>query len=98
MKIEKEKKEQTLFVKLEGRLDTKTSPDLENEIFAETDISNIYFDFEKLVYVASAGLRVLLKVHKALAAQKGKLVLRNISEDVMEVLEMTGFADILTIE
>ena len=99
MKIDKSITGDTLLVKLEGRLDTKTSPELEESLQEETtDIIDIRMDFENLVYLSSAGLRVLLKAHKAQKARQGKVIVTNVNDTVMEVLEMTGFADILVIE
>lgn len=85
-------------VGVEGRLDTTTSPLLEKAL-EETmvDSTDLILDMEKLDYVSSAGLRVLLSVHKKMSAV-GTLKLINVGDMVMEVLEMTGFADILVIE
>ena len=92
MDINFNKCEKTMNVSLVGRLDTTTAPELEN-LLAENyeGISSLIFDCERLVYISSAGLRVLLTAHKRV---KGNLKLTNVSELVMEVLEMTGFADI----
>ena len=95
MKIEFTKNEGVMNVTLEGRLDTTTAPELErflNENYS--GVSELTFDCEKLVYVSSAGLRVLLTAHKKM---RGAMKLTNVSELVMEVLEMTGFADIWVI-
>ena len=96
MKIEFNNNNGTLNVTLSGRLDTVTAPELDS-FLAENgkDIEAIAIDCEKLLYVSSAGLRVLLSTHKKM---KGNLKLVNVCELVMEVFEMTGFADILTIE
>jgi anti-sigma B factor antagonist len=88
----------TLAAKLEGRIDTLTSPVLEKELFADENIVDMRLDFEKIVYLSSAGLRVLLKAHKTQKAKHGKVILTNVCETVMEVLEMTGFADLLVLE
>ena len=83
---------------LEGRLDTVTAPEFEKEVKASFDeAESLVLDFEKLDYISSAGLRVLLSVHKALNG-KGGLKLINVNEIVGEVFDVTGFADILTIE
>ena len=96
MKIDFNKKGKELIVVIEGRLDTITAPELESFLVSNCDeISSLIFDCEKLVYVSSAGLRVLLTAHKRM---KGSMKLTNVSELVMEVLEMTGFADIWVIE
>ena len=83
---------------LAGRLDTVTAPDLE-QAFKEslTGITDLTLDFENLEYISSAGLRVLLSAYRTMNA-KGGMKLTNINEIVREVLEVTGFADILTIE
>ena len=96
MKIEFTKDASALAVAIDGRLDTNTAPELE-AFLAENaiDMKEIVIDCAKLVYVSSAGLRVLLGAHKKL---RGAMRLKNVSELVMEVLEMTGFTDILVIE
>ena len=83
---------------LDGRLNTTTAPVLEaavNELPAE--ITELVLDMEKVAYISSAGLRVLLAAQK-LMNKKGTMVLTGVCEEVMEVFEMTGFADILVIE
>ena len=85
-----------LHVALDGRLDTTTAPELENLISHNYDgTGSIVIDCEKLSYISSAGLRVLLAAQKK---TKGAMKLTNVCELVMEVFEMTGFADILVIE
>ena len=87
-----------LTVALEGRLDTTTAPKLEEELRGSVDgITRLVFDVEKLEYISSAGLRVLLAMQK-LMNQQGEMVLQNVNEAVMEVFEVTGFSDILSIE
>lgn len=98
MNIQKTVNGTTLTVKLEGRLDTTTSPKLEEELKGSVDgVTCLILDFEKLEYVSSAGLRVLLSMQKIMAKQ-GEMHIKNVNETVMEVFEITGFADILTIE
>ena len=88
----------TLEIALEGRLDTMTAPDLEAELQKDVDkIESLVLDFSKLDYISSAGLRVLLSAHKAMVS-KGGMKVTNVNEIVQEVLDVTGFADILTIE
>ena len=95
LKIEK-KNAETLA--LEGRLDTLTAPELEAEISAMfPTVQTLTLDMEKLDYISSAGLRVILKTQKALA-QKAGLKLISVSDNVREVFEITGFSDFLTIE
>ena len=85
-----------LQVSVEGRLDTITAPDFESALLNNSEgISSLVIDCENLVYVSSAGLRVLLAAHKRM---KGAMKLINVCELVMEVFEMTGFADIWVIE
>ena len=87
-----------LNIALEGRLDTTTAPMLEEELNASTDgVTILVFDFAKLEYISSAGLRILLAMQKKMNKQ-GKMIIRNVCEDIMEVFEITGFGDILTIE
>ena len=98
MTIEIKKNAKETTIEVVGRLDTITAPVLEqtiNDIFS--NIESLVLDFKGLEYISSAGLRVLLGAQKKI--QKiGSMKLINVCEDVMEVLEMTGFADILTIE
>ena len=83
---------------LEGRLDTVTSPSLEAELKNALDgVSELIMDFEKLEYISSAGLRVLLTAQKEMN-KKGVMKLTNVNETIMEIFEVTGFSDILTIE
>jgi anti-sigma B factor antagonist len=83
---------------LSGRLDTLTAPELEQKIKdALPDCAALTIDMASLEYVSSAGLRVLLSAHKAFSA-KGGLTLTHVSEAIMEILDVTGFSDILTIE
>ena len=98
MDIKKAKNGTALTLAIEGRIDTTTAPQLETEIKAGTDgITELYLDFSGVEYISSAGLRVLLSAQKAMNRQ-GKMVLSHVSEPVMEVFEVTGFSDILTIE
>ena len=83
---------------LEGRLDTVTAPELEKELKASLDgISELTLDFDKLDYISSAGLRVLLSTQKVMTKQ-GALKIVHVNETIMEIFEVTGFTDILTIE
>lgn len=97
MTIVKEAAAGTLTVKLDGRLDTITSPDLEQSLSDLTGVKHLVLDFEKIGYISSAGLRVLLALQKRMGIQ-GDMVVRHVDKMVMEVLEMSGFVDILTIE
>ena len=85
-------------IALEGRLDTTTAPQLDTELKQNLgDAETLIFDFEKLDYISSAGLRLLLQAQK-LMNKRGSMVIRNVNETVMEVFEVTGFSDVLTIE
>ena len=96
MKIDFSKTNSELTVAIDGRLDTTTAPELESFLSEQYNgVTAITFDCEKLSYVSSAGLRVLLTAHKRM---KGAMKLTGVGELVMEVFEMTGFADILVIE
>lgn len=98
MNIQKTVTGTTLAVQLEGRLDTTTSPKLEEELRGSVDgMTSLAIDFEKLEYISSAGLRVLLSMQKIMNKQ-GEMLLKNVSETIMEVFEVTGFSDILSIE
>lgn len=84
---------------LTGRLDTTTAPDFQKTLLDEIQSGkNIVLDFSSLAYVSSAGLRALLIGQKTVTANQQTMVLRNVSEEIMEVFDMTGFSDILTIE
>ena len=97
MEIGIERNGNTLEIKLADRLDTVTSPQLEEKLKKELEgITNLQFDFAELEYVSSAGLRVLLTASKKMKKQ-GKMEIHNVNEEVMEVFTITGFADILTI-
>lgn len=97
MTITKETSPKTLTVKLDGRLDTITSPDLEQALTDLAGVEHLVLDFGKISYISSAGLRVLLALQKRMGKQ-GDMVVRHVDKMVMEVLEMSGFVDILTIE
>ncbi|MBR0397551.1 MAG: STAS domain-containing protein [Eubacterium sp.] len=87
-----------LSVALEGRLDTTTAPELDNSLKESiADVKELVFDFSKLEYISSAGLRVLLSAQKTMN-QQGSMKLLNVSSEVNEIFEVTGFSDILTIE
>lgn len=86
-----------LTVTLEGRLDTTTAPQLEAELKSSLEgVDSLTLNFEKLEYLSSAGLRVILSAQKIMNKQ-GEMVIKNVNETIMEVFEVTGFVDILTI-
>lgn len=87
-----------LSMALVGRLDTTTAPDLEKEVKEGlAGVEKLVFDLKELEYISSAGLRVLLSAQKTMNKQ-GSMVVKNSSEDLMEIFEVTGFVDILNLE
>lgn len=96
MEITTQKKECGLILTLTGRLDTTTSPQLE-EVFSKLSGENLTVDMKDLEYISSAGLRVLLAQQKK-CAKGGSLTLTNLCEEVKEVFDMTGFSDIIKIK
>ena len=98
MTIKKELNGKDLAVAIEGRLDTITAPELEAELKASLDgVEKLTLDFSALEYISSAGLRVLLSTQKRMNTQ-GSMTLKNVNDTIMEIFEVTGFNDILTIE
>ena len=98
MTILKEQTGNALTIRLEGRLDTTTSPQLENELrTALNGVTELILDLDKLDYISSAGLRVLLSAQKVMNKQ-GKMAIRNVKPEIMEIFDVTGFVDILNIE
>ncbi len=98
MTINKKLEGTELTIELEGRLDTTTAPELEKALKESLNgISELTLDFEKLEYISSAGLRVLLSAQKQMNRQ-GSMKLVHVGEIIMEIFEVTGFTDILTIE
>lgn len=98
MKIEKTLNQQELTIKPIGELNSTTSSELEEVIKKELDnVKTLIFDFSELEYLSSAGLRVLLVAQKVMNKQ-GKMLLRHVNSSVMEILEITGFNNILNIE
>ncbi len=98
MTITANRENSSLTLHLEGRLDTTTAPQLEAELKdALEGVEALTFDFEKLAYISSAGLRVLLSTQKRMNRQ-GEMKIVHVNEDILEIFEVTGFSDILTIE
>ena len=87
-------------VVIEGRVDTVTASDLEMKVSQiwSTPAIILVFDCEKLEYLSSSGLRIILSAHKQVTAKGGKFILRNLSREVRSVIDLTGFSRILTIE
>ena len=98
MELTKEAKGSALTISLDGRLDTTTAPQLEAEITGKLDgVTDLTIDMSKLVYVSSAGLRVLLKAQKLMNKQ-GKMTVKNANQEIKEIFEVTGFDELLNIE
>ena len=98
LNITKKANDKELVISLEGRLDTMTAPELEKELKDDLEgVETLIFDFDQLQYISSAGLRILLSAQKQMNKQ-GNMIVRNSSEEIMEIFEVTGFSDILTIE
>ena len=98
MTIEKKINGEAITLIVSGRLDTQTAPELENELDSVlAGLKELTFDMTNLEYVSSAGLRVILKAQKAMNAQ-GSMKLTGVNDSIMEVFDITGFLDILTIE
>ena len=97
MEIIKTQQDNSLRIALKGRLDQTTAPDLEKEMASLNGVTDLTLDFSELTYVSSAGLRVLLAMQKIMNVQ-GNMKLLNVTDEVMEIFEITGFSEILTIE
>ena len=98
MTIEIKRKSDATIIEIAGRLDTTTAPALDKTISENVgNTTNLVLDFKDLEYISSAGLRVLLAAQKKMQ-KVGSMRLINVCEEVMDVFEMTGFADILTID
>ena len=98
MTLEIKKNADRIVLEITGRLDTITAPALDTTIHENlNEIKSLILDFKCLEYISSAGLRVLLSAQKKMQ-QIGKMTVKNVCEEVMEVFEMTGFADILVLE
>ena len=98
MNIKKELQDEKMVVAIEGRLDTTTAPELEEELKSSLEgVKELELDLSELEYISSAGLRFLLATQKVMQAQ-GAMKVTHVGDVVMEVFEVTGFSDILTIE
>ena len=98
MEYKIDKNDSKVSVNVSGRIDTTTAPQLEEAILPELDgATEVEIDFKDLEYISSAGLRLLLMLQKKMNAANGTFKIMNVNDFVMEVLEMTGFKDILTI-
>lgn len=97
MKIDLKKEDKKLTIKLDGKLDTNTSPELDSKMNELEGMEEVIIDMKELDYISSAGLRVLLSMQKVMNKQ-GKMTIINVCENVMDIFEVTGFSDILDIE
>ena len=98
MNIEVKRKSEEVIIEVEGRLDTTTAPSLDKTINENiNDVNVLVLDLKELKYISSAGLRVLLSAQKKIQ-KNGSMKVRNVCEEIMEIFDMTGFTDILTIE
>ena len=98
MEILQNKNGNTMNVALKGRLDTTTAPQLEEALkSAISDVTSLIFDFSELDYISSAGLRVLLAAQKQMNT-RGEMKVTHVNDTIMEIFDVTGFTDILTIE
>lgn len=98
MTIEKKADGENLEIKLVGRLDTTTAPNLEAELKRSVNgVTKLTFDFSELEYLSSAGLRVLLAAQKVMNKQ-GEMIIRHVNDTIQDIFEVTGFSEILTIE
>ena len=97
MKIDLKKEDKKLTIKLGGKLDTNTSPELDSKMNELEGMEEVIIDMKELDYISSAGLRVLLYMQKVMNKQ-GKMTIINVCDNVMDIFEVTGFSDILDIE
>ena len=97
MKVERSLDGNTLTISVEGRLDLNSAPELEKKIELQDEVENLIFDFEKLEYISSAGLRVILTLQDIMQ-NRGTMIIKNLNDDVKEVFEITGLSSELNIE
>lgn len=99
MTLTETRQENTIQISIEGRVDTSSSPELQSAVLlAFQKTSKLILDFTQVAYISSAGLRALLIGQKTANSKGGSLIITNVSPVVMEVFEVTGFAEILNIE
>lgn len=99
MEITKSKQNDALQVSVKGRLDTNTAPELEKSLADElNEVKELNLNLAELDYISSAGLRVILTLHKTMSGKGAKLIVSHPKDEVMEVFDMTGFSSFLTIE
>ena len=99
MNLTKKAAGDALTIALEGRLDTTTSPQLDNELDVSLEgVKDLTLDFSELTYISSAGLRVLLRAQRKMNGCQGTMRVTGVSDSILEIFEITGFSEILTIE
>ncbi len=99
MEIRNKAEDGVVTVELSGRLDSASAPECEEKLLPlQEGASTFILDLKELEYVSSAGLRVFLLLQKGMAARQGQMILRHVNESIRDVLDITGFTDILTIE
>ena len=99
MNITKQKDGSRLTVSIEGSLDIRTAPDLSKALEGELDdVNEVCFDLGETSYTSSAGLRVLLKTFQVMEAKDGRMVIKNVNDELYDVLSLSGFVDFLEIE
>ena len=99
MNITKQKDAGILTVLIEGALDIRTAPELTKALEGELeDVNEVYFDLGKTSYTSSAGLRVLLKTFQVMEQKDGRMVLKNVNDELYDILKLSGFVDFLEIE
>lgn len=99
MEIRKEMEAGRLLIQIQGRIDTTTAPILEGELkhSVTNEVQELIFDFESVEYMSSAGIRVIMAADKVMSRQ-GEMKLIHVNEEIMDMLDMTGLTDLLTIE
>ena len=98
MTIEEKNGNEKLTLYVSGRIDASTAPELERFVLERIEgLTELTLDFKDVVYISSAGLRVLLGTYKTMGSQKGKLVLCNVNEEVKDTLYITGFLEFLEV-
>lgn len=99
MTIAKELNDATLTMKIEGRIDTQTAPDLQKEIEDSLEgVKELILDFTQVIYISSAGLRTILTAQNWMNAQNGTMIIRGAGKNIVSVFKVTGFDTFLTLE
>lgn len=99
MEITSKKENESLIISIDGRIDTNTAPTFNDETLKLINgEKRVVLDFTDVEYISSAGLRVVLSLHKSMAATAGELIIAHARDEVMEVFDMTGFSSFLIFE